>query len=91
MAKVENDPLQVVKQDKYSEDCVAVSPLSLYSSYEKIAIELRPPHSMPGYHWHGQVEVNIPFGDSVEYIVNGSPIVIDDGAIGVFWRQFLIV
>ena len=47
MAKVESkaelDTLKVVIQDKYSSETVSVSPLSLYSSYEKIDIELRPP------------------------------------------------
>ena len=85
MAKVESkaelDTLKVVIQDKYSSETVSVSPLSLYSSYEKIDIELRPPHSMPGYHWHGQVEVNIPFGDDVEYIINGSPVVVKAGVV----------
>ncbi len=91
MAKVESkaelDTLKVVIQDKYSSETVSVSPLSLYSSYEKIDIELRPPHSMPGYHWHGQVEVNIPFGDDVEYIINGSPVVVKAGSIGLFWAS----
>ncbi len=45
MAKVESkaelDTLKVVIQDKYSSETVSVSPLSLYSSYEKIDIELR--------------------------------------------------
>lgn len=81
------DALSVVTQENYSPESVCVSPLSLYSSYEKIDIELRAPHEMPGYHWHGQVEVNIPFGDDVEYIVNGNPIVVKDGAIGLFWAS----
>lgn len=57
----------------------------MYFSDEKIDIELRSPHSMSGYHWHGQIEVNIPLGDDVEYIVNGTPIIIKSGTIGVFW------
>ncbi|MFA0014176.1 transcriptional regulator MelR [Vibrio lentus] len=81
------DTLKIVAQDKYSSATVSVSPLSLYSSYEKIDVELRPPHSMPGYHWHGQIEVNIPFGGDVEYIINGSPLVVKNGAIGLFWAS----
>lgn len=44
------DTLRIITLDKYSSETVSVSPLSLYSSYEKIDIELRAPHSMPGYH-----------------------------------------
>lgn len=79
--------LFVTTQDNDSPESVSISPLSLYSSYEKIDIELRRPHDMPGYHWHGQVEVNIPFGGDVEYIINGSPIVLKDGHIGLFWAS----
>ncbi|HHH7531588.1 TPA: transcriptional regulator MelR, partial [Escherichia coli] len=32
------------------------SPLSLYSEYQRMDIELRSPHAMPASHWHGQVE-----------------------------------
>lgn len=87
MNKRETEATHLVTQNEYSNDSVLVSPLSLYSSYEKIDVEARAPHSMPGYHWHGQVEVNIPFGDDVEYIVNGTPIVIEDGAVGLFWAS----
>ncbi|MGY3571672.1 transcriptional regulator MelR [Vibrio paucivorans] len=81
------DTMSVVTQDEYSPETVSVSPLSLYSSYEKIDVELRAPHAMPGYHWHGQVEVNIPFGGDIEYIINGSPVVIKNGSIGLFWAS----
>ncbi len=36
------------------------SPLSLYSEYQRMDIELRRPHAMAASHWHGQVEVNVP-------------------------------
>ncbi|EEX93672.1 DNA-binding transcriptional regulator MelR [Vibrio orientalis CIP 102891 = ATCC 33934] len=87
MTNSATDTTYIVTRNEYSDDSVLVSPLSLYSSYEKIDVEIRAPHSMPGYHWHGQVEVNIPFGDDVEYIVNGSPVVIESGAIGLFWAS----
>lgn len=29
------------------------SPLALYSEYQRMDIELRPPHAMPTSHWHG--------------------------------------
>lgn len=87
MKPPKKDVLFVTTQDNDMPESVSISPLSLYSSYEKIDIELRQPHDMPGYHWHGQVEVNIPFGGDVEYIINGSPIVLKDGHIGLFWAS----
>ncbi|MGF1873945.1 transcriptional regulator MelR [Photobacterium frigidiphilum] len=87
MKKHDKDALLVTPQENYSQESVSVSPLSLYSSHEKIDVELRPPHDMPGYHWHGQIEVNIPFGGDVEYIINGSPVVLKDGHIGLFWAS----
>ncbi|HHG3505210.1 transcriptional regulator MelR [Vibrio parahaemolyticus] len=85
MKQLDADALKVVSQEKHSSDTVLVSPLSLYSSGENIDIELRAPYAMPGYHWHGQIEINIPFGDDVEYMFNGSPVVVKSGAIGLFW------
>lgn len=32
------------------------SPLSLYSEYQRLDVELRPPHRMASSHWHGQVK-----------------------------------
>jgi AraC-like DNA-binding protein len=61
------------------------SPLSLYSSYDPIDVELRPPHAMPGYHWHGQVEVNIPFSSEVVYTMNGQTFTLTAGHVGLFW------
>ncbi len=46
------------------------SPLSLYSEYQRMEIEFRAPHIMPTSHWHGQVEVNVPFDGDVEYLIN---------------------
>ena len=30
-------------------------------------LSFRAPHIMPTSHWHGQVEVNVPFDGDVEY------------------------
>ena len=60
------------------------SPLSRYSAYEPIDVELRPPREMTGYHWHGQIEVNIPF-DDVHYTMNGRSFTLSAGHIGLFW------
>ncbi|MFM5501131.1 transcriptional regulator MelR [Aeromonas veronii] len=61
------------------------SPLSLYSVYEAIDVEVRAPHEMAGYHWHGQVEVNIPFDGDVEYTMNGQSFTLAAGHAGLFW------
>ncbi len=42
-------------------------------------IELRPPHAMPTSHWHGQVEVNVPFDGDVEYLINNEVVRIEKG------------
>ncbi|MDD1780461.1 transcriptional regulator MelR [Enterovibrio sp. ZSDZ35] len=74
-------------QMHYTDESVSVSPLSLYSSYEQIDIELRAPHSMPVSHWHGQIEMNIPFGDDIDYIINGEAVTIQNGHVGLFWAS----
>ncbi|PSW22282.1 transcriptional regulator MelR [Photobacterium sanctipauli] len=66
-------------------DSQAVGPLSLFSADELVHIELRKPHHMPCYHWHGQIEVNIPFGGDVDYQINDQPFTIKSGHVGVFW------
>lgn len=90
MKQLDAEALKVVSQEKHSSDTVLVSPLSLYSSGENIDIELRAPYAMPGYHWHGQIEINIPFGDDVEYMFNGSPVVVKSGAIGPGLRCLIV-
>lgn len=52
------------------------SPLSLYSEYQRMDIELRSPHAMPASHWHGQVEINVPFDGDVEYLINNEVVQI---------------
>ena len=53
------------------------SPLSLYSEYQRMEIEFRAPHIMPTSHWHGQVEVNVPFDGDVEYLINNEKVNIN--------------
>lgn len=60
-------------------------PLSLYSEYQRMEVELRPPHAMPASHWHGQVEVNVPFDGDVEYLINNEVVRIKQGYITLFW------
>lgn len=59
------------------------SPLSLYSEYQRLDVELRPPHRMASSHWHGQVEVNVPFDGDVEYLINNEVVQIKQGHITV--------
>lgn len=62
-----------------------VSPLSLYSEYQRLSLELRAPGEMSTSHWHGQVEVNIPFDGDIEYVINGEKIHLKQGHIIMFW------
>lgn len=61
------------------------SPLTLYSEYQRMDIELRAPHAMEASHWHGQVEVNVPFDGDVEYLINNEVVKIRQGYITLFW------
>lgn len=61
------------------------SPLSLYSEYQRLDVELRAPHRMASSHWHGQVEVNVPFDGDVEYLINNEVVQIKQGHITLFW------
>ncbi|ANS87811.1 transcriptional regulator MelR [Vibrio parahaemolyticus] len=69
----------------YIEEYPLVSPLALYSEYQRMDIELRAPEEMPMSHWHGQVEVNVPFDGDIEYIINGDIIHLKQGHITMFW------
>ncbi|WP_413111191.1 transcriptional regulator MelR [Thaumasiovibrio sp. DFM-14] len=62
-----------------------ISPLGLYSSYEQIFVEMRLPQKMDAYHWHSQVEINIPYEGDVDYLINGKRFTVKQGHIGVFW------
>ena len=70
------DPFMCSSDEKQSR-----SPLALYSEYQRMDIELRPPHAMPTSHWHGQVEVNVPFDGDVEYLINNEVVRIEKGYI----------
>ncbi|AOR65399.1 transcriptional regulator MelR [Pectobacterium wasabiae] len=61
------------------------SPLALYSEYQRMDIELRAPLAMTYTHWHGQVEVNVPFDGDVEYLINNEVVRIKQGHITLFW------
>ncbi len=61
------------------------SPLALYSEYQRMDIELRTPLAMTYSHWHGQIEVNVPFDGDVEYLINNEVVRIKQGHITLFW------
>ena len=62
-----------------------ISPLTWQKADEILSVEFRQPGDMPGYHWHRQVEVNIPFGGPVRYLINDQQIQLPEGHIGLFW------
>ncbi|PJG82825.1 transcriptional regulator MelR [Caviibacterium pharyngocola] len=65
-----------------------ISPLSLYSDKQTLNVVLQqPPYVMAGYHWHGHIEINIPFDSNVEYIFNGRNVTIQAGHIALFWAS----
>jgi len=61
------------------------SPLALYSEHQRIDVELRAPLVMSYSHWHGHVEVNMPFDGDVEYIFNDAVVKSKKGFITLFW------
>lgn len=67
------------------DDSFANSPLGVHYHPERIYIESREPDNMAGYHWHGHVEINLPFGSQVDYLMNGREFTIPEGHIGIFW------
>lgn len=66
-------------------DPAEISPLTWQQADEILSVEFRQPGDMPGYHWHRQVEVNIPFGGPVRYLINDQQIQLPEGHIGLFW------
>lgn len=71
--------------EAFSQEDALISPLRLYSEYQRMDIELRSPETMPISHWHGQVEVNIPFDGDIDYMINGEIIRLKQGHITIFW------
>lgn len=63
-----------------------ISPLALPSDKHNLGVQFfRPPTVMPGYHWHGHIEINIPFGGNVEYLFNNKSVVVQEDHIAIFW------
>lgn len=51
----------------------------------RVYIETRRPTVMSQHHWHGHVELNLPYDDDVEYRINGRSCRLPAGHLGVFW------
>ncbi|MDC2824638.1 transcriptional regulator MelR [Rodentibacter pneumotropicus] len=64
------------------------SPLSLPLEKQSLRVKLwQPPLNMPAHHWHGHIEINIPFDGDIEYFYNGSLITIKENHIAAFWAS----
>ena len=74
-----------MKEIELLDDSFANSPLGVHYHPERIYIESSEPDNMSGYHWHGHIEINIPFGGNVDYLINGRKFTIPDGHLGAFW------
>ncbi|EAR08785.1 transcriptional regulator MelR [Reinekea blandensis] len=52
---------------------------------DNIYVEEREPECMAQAHWHSHIEVNIPYGDGVEYDINGKFFRLPERHLGLFW------
>lgn len=64
---------------------LSISPLSVFNRNEYIFIEARQPDNMRCYHWHGHIELNIPFESDVRYLLNGREFVAKKNHLTMFW------
>jgi len=53
--------------------------------YDNVSAELRLPEVMSGHHWHGHIEINVPFDGDLDYLIDETPLTIKKGHIGLFW------
>lgn len=61
-------------------------PISAYSQSIDLDIAFyQPPILMDSYHWHPQIELNIPFGDCVDYQFSEGEVSVSDGHVALFW------
>lgn len=78
--RLPDNPYMCRSYDKHTK-----SPLALYSESQRMEIELRAPLAMSYSHWHGQVEINIPFDDNVNYLINDESVQFRQGHVTLFW------
>lgn len=76
---------EIFEEIEVLDDCFANSPLGVHYHPDRIYIESREPDNMGRYHWHGHIEINIPFGSQVDYLINGRKFTIQEGHLGAFW------
>lgn len=63
----------------------AQSPLGVHYQPDRVYLEEREPDNMQCYHWHGHVEINLPFEDRVDYLINGRTFTLPANHLGAFW------
>ncbi|QPR27302.1 transcriptional regulator MelR [Edwardsiella hoshinae] len=61
------------------------SPLMLYSAAQRLEVTLCTPHVMASNHWHGQLEINLPFDDDLHYQIDDRLLTIPQGHMALFW------
>nr|WP_249226243.1 transcriptional regulator MelR [Entomohabitans teleogrylli] len=66
-------------------DSPAHGSLSPDAQFPQPEIMLRQPRVMDSCHWHGHLQVNVPFGGDVEYLINGETLPIKQGHVALFW------
>lgn len=76
---------EIIEEIELLDDSFANSPLGVHYHPDRIYIESRAPDNMDSYHVHGHVEINIPFGSQVDYLINGREVTIAEGHLGIFW------
>lgn len=67
------------------DDGFAQSPLGVHYQPDRVYLEEREPDNMQCYHWHGHVEINLPFEHDVDYLINGRTFTLPANHLGAFW------
>ncbi|QTF91989.1 helix-turn-helix domain-containing protein [Halomonas sp. BM-2019] len=52
---------------------------------DQVYLEAGRPDNMRCHHWHSHVELNLPLGDGVTYLINGREFRLPAGHLGLFW------
>ena len=61
------------------------SPLMLYSEAQRLEVTLCTPQVMASNHWHGQLEINLPFDGDLHYRIDDRQLTIPQGHMALFW------
>lgn len=52
---------------------------------DQVYLEAGRPDNMHCHHWHSHVELNLPLGGGVDYLINGREFRLPVGHLGLFW------